>query len=82
MRFVRISLHQKFLWIDSCRFESVERNRCWSESSLANRICWTVNKLTSVAKINSETILRTTKKNFKDEALPHELFLTTRQKIQ
>ena len=37
------------------------------------------NKLKSVAQNKTETILRTNKKNFQDEELPHELFLTTRQ---
>ena len=35
--------------------------------------------LKSAAKNKRETILRLSKKNFKDEELPHELFLTTRQ---
>ena len=38
-----------------------------------------LNKLKSAAKNKSGTILRITKKHFKDEELPHELFLTTRQ---
>ena len=38
-----------------------------------------LNKLTSVAKNKTETILRVNKKNFEDEELPYELFLTTRQ---
>ena len=38
-----------------------------------------LNKLTSAAKNKIETILRVNKKNFEDEELPHELFLTTRQ---
>ena len=36
-------------------------------------------KLTSAAKGKTETILRINKKNCQDEALPHKLFLTTRQ---
>ena len=36
-------------------------------------------KLKSAAKNKRETILRLSKKNFKDEELPHELFLTIRQ---
>ena len=38
-----------------------------------------LNKLMSAAKSNTGTILRLNKKNFEDEELPHELFLTTRQ---
>ena len=36
-------------------------------------------KLKSAAKNKIRTTLRLTKKLFKDEELPHELFLTTRQ---
>ena len=35
--------------------------------------------LNSKAKNKAGTILRVNKKNFQDEELPHELFLTTRQ---
>ena len=38
-----------------------------------------LNKLKSAAKNKTGTILRVNKKNFEDEELPHELFLTTRQ---
>ena len=38
-----------------------------------------LNKLKSAGKNKRETILRLNKKNFEDEELPHELFLTTRQ---
>ena len=38
-----------------------------------------LNKLKSAAKNITGRILRLTKKNFKDEELPHELFLTARQ---
>ena len=38
-----------------------------------------LNKSKSAAKSKTGTILRLTKKNFEDEELPHELFLTTRQ---
>ena len=38
-----------------------------------------LNKLKSAAKSNIGTELRLNKKNFEDEELPHELFLTTRQ---
>ena len=38
-----------------------------------------LNKLKSAAKNNIGTILRLSKKNFGDEELPHELFLTARQ---
>ena len=38
-----------------------------------------LNKLMSAAKSNTGTILRLNKKNFEDEELPNELFLTTRQ---
>ena len=37
-------------------------------------------KLKSAAKDKTGTTLRITKKNFQDDQLPHELFLTTRQK--
>ena len=37
-----------------------------------------LNKLRSVAKNKTGTILRFNRKNFEDEELPHELFLTTR----
>ena len=43
---------------------------------LANR---QLKKLKSAAKNKAEAILRLNKKNFEDEELPHELFLTTRQ---
>ena len=39
-----------------------------------------LNKLKSSARNKTETILRTTKKNFHDEELPYELFLITRQR--
>ena len=38
-----------------------------------------LHKLKSAIKNKEGTILRLTKKKFKDEKLPHELFLTTRQ---
>ena len=38
-----------------------------------------LNKLKSAAKIKAGTILRINKKNFQDEKLPNELFLTTRE---
>ena len=38
-----------------------------------------LNKLKSAAKNMTGTILRLCKKNFEDEELPHELFLTTGQ---
>ena len=38
-----------------------------------------LHKLKSAAKNTTGTILRLNKKNFEDEELPHELFLTTRQ---
>ena len=38
-----------------------------------------LNKLKSVTKNKTRTILRINKKHFQDEELPHELFLTTRQ---
>ena len=41
-----------------------------------------LNKLKSAAKNNAGTILRKNKKNFEDEELPHELFLTTRQRTK
>ena len=40
-----------------------------------------LNKLKFAAKNKTAKILRINKKNFEDEELPHELFLTTRQKI-
>ena len=36
-------------------------------------------KLKSAANNKAKTMLRLNKKNFEDEELPHELFLTTRQ---
>ena len=39
-----------------------------------------LNKLKSAAKNNTETILRLNKRNFEEELLPHELFVTTRKK--
>ena len=41
-----------------------------------------LNKLKSAAKNQTRTILRLTKKNFENEELPHELFLTARQTIK
>ena len=38
-----------------------------------------LNKLKSAVKNKAGTILRLNKKNFEEEKLPHELFLTTRQ---
>ena len=38
-----------------------------------------LNKLNQAAKNKTRTILRLNEKNFEDEKLPHELFLTTRQ---
>ena len=38
-----------------------------------------LNKLKSAAENKAGTILRSNKKNYDDEELPHELFLTTRQ---
>ena len=37
-------------------------------------------EIKSAAKIKTGTTLRITQKNFQDEELPYELFLTTRQK--
>ena len=41
-----------------------------------------LNKLRFAVKNKTEKILRITKKNFQDEELPHELFLTTREKTK
>ena len=41
-----------------------------------------LNKSKSAAKNKKETILRLAKKNFEDEELPNELFLTARQTIK
>ena len=41
-----------------------------------------LNKLKSAAKNKTGTTLRKTKKNFRDEELSHELFLTTKQKTK
>ena len=41
-----------------------------------------LSKLKSSAKNKTGTTLRITKKNFQYEELPHELFLTTRQKTK
>ena len=41
-----------------------------------------INDLKSATKSKTGTTLRTTKENFQNEELPHELFLTTRQKIK
>ena len=41
-----------------------------------------LDKLKSAAKNKTGTTLRITKENFQDEELPHELFLTTRQKMK
>ena len=41
-----------------------------------------LNKLKSATKIKTGTILRVNKKNFQNEELPHELFLTTRQRTK
>ena len=38
-----------------------------------------LNKLKSATRNRTVTILRSNKKNFEDEELPHKLFLTTRQ---
>ena len=38
-----------------------------------------LNNLKPAARNKTGTILRLNKKNFEDEELPHELFLTTRQ---
>ena len=40
------------------------------------------NKLKSAAKNRSGTILKLNNKNYEDEELPHELFLTKRQKAK
>ena len=41
-----------------------------------------LNKLKSAAKNKTGTILRLNKKEFEDEELPHEIFLTKRQTIK
>ena len=41
-----------------------------------------LNKLNSAARNKRGTILRLNNKNFEDEELPHELFLTTRQRAK
>ena len=41
-----------------------------------------LNKLTSATKNKTGITLRITKKIFQDEELPHELFITTRQKTK
>ena len=38
-----------------------------------------LNKLKSTAKNKTGTTFRMNKKNFEDEEVPHEIFLTTRQ---
>ena len=38
-----------------------------------------LNKLKPAAKNKTGTIIRSNRKNFEDEELPHELFLTTRE---
>ena len=38
-----------------------------------------LNKLKPAAKSKTGTIIRSNRKNFEDEELPHELFLTTRE---
>ena len=40
-----------------------------------------LSKLKSAAKNKTGTTLRIAKKNFQDEELPHELFLTKRKKV-
>ena len=47
-------------------------------NSKFEKIC----KLKSAVKDKTGTTLRITKKNFQDEELSHELFLTTRQKTK
>ena len=39
-----------------------------------------LNNSNSAAKNKTETTMRITKRNFQDEELPHELFLTVKQK--
>ena len=41
-----------------------------------------LNKLKFVTKNSTGATLRISKKNFQDEELPHELFVTTRQKTK
>ena len=41
-----------------------------------------LDKLKSVAKSNTGTTLKISKKNFQDIELPHELFITSRQKTK
>ena len=41
-----------------------------------------LNKLKVAAKNKTRTILRTKKKNFEDEELPHNWFLTARQRTK
>ena len=41
-----------------------------------------LNKLKSATNNKTETILKWNKKNFEDQELPHELFLTARQTIK
>ena len=41
-----------------------------------------LNKLKSEVKNETGTILKVTNKNFQEEELPYELFLTTRQRIK
>ena len=41
-----------------------------------------LNKLKPAVEYDTATTLRITKKNFQDDELPHELFLTTREKTK
>ena len=41
-----------------------------------------LSKLKPAVEYDTATTLRITKKNFQDDELPHELFLTTRQKTK
>ena len=41
-----------------------------------------LNKVNFAAKNRAGTILRINKKNFEDEELPHELFLTARETVK
>ena len=57
------------------RDDKLSRSKSWTNK-------YTTKKIQSTAKDNTGTILKKSNKNFWDEDLSHELFLTTKQKTK
>ena len=53
--FVGLWIHQKWIHINSSWFKQTETTRFWSESNLAYRLCWTIEKKLDVNSNATDT---------------------------